>query len=174
MGKQRREALPMEFFREELDVDIMVVYRRLKSVAKLTEEQLKDRNALSAAINEAADNALLAKKIYFIARKERELFKIDYARSMRRLNREAIKRVEAWMKDNKIPSSRKQITKDMVLEEISASEDLREEYLALLRRDQELKAIRDLLLALADEWKDRKGTLQSQAKLLTSQREVVF
>ena len=180
MTKQRRDAgrgevdLPprFRFFRQELEFNVEEVYRRLKDVATLTQEELKDKHRVSAAINVAARNAIDARKLFLVARRERELFRIEKHRSMRRMTREATERITRWMEMHGV--KKKQITNDMVKEQIAADKDLREEYEILVRRELDLKDIRDTMQALADEWKERKSTLQTQAGLLKAQREVVF
>ena len=176
--KQRRkpEAADMpprwRFFRSELDIDVEATYRRLKSVATLSQEEAKDRHAVSMAINSAARNAIDARKLYLVARREREIFKIEMRRSMRRISREATERINRWMKLHDI--RKKQITNAMVEEEIAANDDLREEYKILVQREQDLRNIRDIMQMLADEWSARKSTLQTQARLLAAQKEVIF
>lgn len=175
--KQRRKPEPVtpqrfEFFRQELDVDVEAVYQRLKSVATLTREELKDKHAISMAINTAARNSVDARKLFLMARGERELFKIEKSRSMRRMTREATARISRWMELEGV--KKKLITVAMVEEEIAASDDLRAEYKILVERELELKDIRDVMQTLADEWRERKSTLQTQARLLAAQREVVL
>jgi len=112
-GQARQE--PVEFFRREFDIDIITTYKRLKEIATLPADKLRDRMELSRAINSSAQNAFDANKIFLKARVERELFKIEFARNMRVLNREAMTEIEAWLKANDI--KKKQITKAINLSE---------------------------------------------------------
>ena len=176
MKRRKAEQVDMpprwRFFRSELDVDVEATYKRLKSVATLSREELKDKHAVSMAINSAARNAVDARKLFLVARRERELFKIEKARSMRRLTREATTRITRWMELNGV--KKKVITVAMVEEEISANDDSREEYRILVQRELDLKDIRDIMEVLANEWRERKSTLQTQARLLAAQKEVVL
>jgi len=99
-------------------------------------------------------------------------FRRQKSREMRVLNREAMTEVAAWMKANDI--KKKQITKDMVEQELASNQSLRERYKDLLLKQEELREIRDNCKSLAEQWSDRKGLLQTQAGLLKQEREVVF
>ena len=133
----------------------------------------RDRMRLSAAINGAALNAYRANMIFLKAKRERELFKIPFAKRMRELKREATKNCDAWLKANKL-ASKKQITVDMVNEELASNEALAPRYKALLEEQEDLREIRDNCKSLAEQWADRKSLLQTQARLLSEEKEVVF
>jgi len=174
MGRKKQESkfdLAAKFFRRELDIDIVESYEKLKKFSKLGPEGLRDRFKLSEAIDEAANNAHLANSIYLKAKKEREMFKVEYAKRMHEISRIALARVQIWLEETK---SRKQPTKDMIEEEIAAHEDTRKEREDLVVRLEEIREIRDNLKSLAEQWSDRKGLLQTQARLLTAQKEVVL
>jgi len=160
----------LAYFRKELDIDIVEEYRGLKRIAKLPADKLMDRMALSRALNACAYSARRANLIYLKARAEREMFRIEFDRKMRELTRRATEQVDQWMQENDV--KKKQITKDMVQQEIASDKELRAEYEGLVRRQEELKAIRDDCQVLAKEWADRKWTLRAQAQLLAAEREV--
>jgi hypothetical protein len=171
MAEEPREVV-RKFFRREFDVDVVAEYERLKDIARLDEKDLTDRHKLGRAINEAARNAHRANVVYQKARRERELFRVEWHRRKRELTRTAMARIEAWM--DATGSKRKQITVAMVEEEICAAGDTRKEYESLLREQEELREIRNNLESLRDRWRDRQSALQSQARLLTSERELVL
>lgn len=160
------------FFRREFDIDIRAAYDRLKSVGKLSKQDLRDRFRLSEAINESAENSLLATRIYMKAKKERELFRIEFHRAKRNLTKVATERIERWLKD--MGSRKKQITTAMLDEEICANDDTRQEYDLLVQKQEELREMVANLKTLADEWGSRKSTLQTQAGLLKMQKELVL
>jgi len=163
---------PVEFFCREFDIDIISTYKRLRGIATLPVDKLRDRMELSRMINSSAQNAHDANKIFLKARTEREMFKIEFAKEMRTLNRESVTEIEAWLKANGIKN--KAITKDMVEQELASNQSLRERYKGLLMKQEELREIRDNCKSLAEQWSDRKGLLQTQAGLLKQEREVVF
>jgi len=160
----------LAYFRKELDIDIVEEYRELKGVARVPADKLMDRMELARAVNACGLSARRANLIYLKARAERELFRIEFDRKMRELARKATERVERWMEENEV--KKKQITKDMVQQEIASDPELRREYEYLVRRQEELKAIRDDCQVLAKEWADRKWTLRAQVQLVVSEREV--
>jgi len=171
-GETPRREEVLEFFRKELDIDVVMVYNRLKAIAKLPSDKLMDRLALSREINAAGQNAQAAHRIWLKAKKERELFRIEFNRRKRELTREATKAIGNWMELEEI--SRKQITIAMVEEEMASNPDLRLKYETLMREQEELREIRDNCKSLADRWSKREGTLQTQARLLGQEREVIF
>jgi len=162
----------MQFFRREFNIDIQATYDRLKTVGKLDKKDLRDRMLLSEAINEASECSVLATRIYLKARKERELFRIEFNRRKRDLTKRATQQIEWWMEAHNV--KKKQITKDMVEEEIASNDSMRKELTALVEEQERYREIVGNLKVLAEEWSNRKGTLQTQARLLTSQREVVL
>lgn len=159
----------MNYFRSEMDIDIVKTYKTLKEVGRLPADKLFDRDVLSEAINECHHNSRLANLIYLKAKAEREYFRIEFARDMRELQREATETVDAWLKANK---SRKQATKDMIEQEMASNDELKEQYKYLIQRQEELRGIRDDCKLLATEWAERKWTLRTQVSLITSEREV--
>jgi len=163
---------PAEFFRREFDIDIISTYKRLRGIATLSVDKLRDRMELSRMINSSAQNAHDANKIFLKARAEREMFRIEFSKEMRTLNRESVTEIEAWMKANGVKN--KKITKDMVEQELASNQSLRERYKDLLLKQEDLREIRDNCKSLAEQWSDRKGLLQTQAGLLKQEREVVF
>lgn len=184
MGKvqasQRRKALttkgesePVKFFRREFDIDVVAEFEKLKRIAELPANEYRDRMALSREINSAALHAYRANMIYLKAKREREMFKIDFAREMRELHRKATKNCAAWIKKEKL-ASKKQVTKDMIEQELATDPELRRPYVRLLAHLEDLREIRDNCKSLAEQWSDRKGLLQTQAKLLTQELEHVF
>jgi len=170
--EKKKESSTIKFFRREFDVDIEEVYLRLKDIGALPSEDLKDRHKLNRAINQAGKNAVDAGIIFRKAKKQRELFRIEYHRRMRELTRLAISRVQTWLDSVEIP--KKQITKDMITQEIAAKEDTREEYTSLIRKREELREIRDNLELMAKQWAKRGSELQTQAGLLKAEKHVVL
>jgi len=164
---------PVQFFRRAFAIDVVKEYERLKEIATMPANDYRDRMRLSAAINGAALNAYRANMIFLKAKRERELFKIPFAKRMRELKREATKNCDAWLKANKL-ASKKQITVDMVNEELASNEALAPRYKALLEEQEDLREIRDNCKSLAEQWADRKSLLQTQARLLSEEKEVVF
>lgn len=177
MGKiqasRRRETEHAQFFRKEFDIDIVAEYKRLCGIAELPANEYRDRMSLSREINSAARHAYKANMIYLKAKRERELFKIEFAFEMRDLTRTATTNIADWLKKEKV-SSKKQITKDMIEQELASNKDLAPRYRKLLERLEDLREIRDNCKSLAEQWSDRKGLLQTQAKLLTAERVVSF
>lgn len=164
---------PVQFFRREFSIDVVKEYTRLKEIATMPANDYRDRMKLSAAINGAALNAYRANMIFLKAKRERELFKIQFAARMRELNREATKNCEAWLKANKL-TSKKQITKDMIESELASNEALAPRYKGILEELEDLREIRDNCKSLAEQWADRKSLLQTQARLLSEEKEMVF
>lgn len=163
---------PFSFFRREFDIDIVSTYKRLRNIAALPSNSLRDRMELCKAINFSAQNAYDANKVFLKARTNRELFRVEFAREMRKLNREAVVAIEDWLRTNGIKN--KAITKDMVEQELSSNSNLRDRYETLLQRQEEFREIRDNCKSLAEQWSERKGLLQTQAGLLKQEREIVF
>lgn len=173
MGRKKEPLNPTRvFFRREFDVKVVDEYERLKDVGRLSQEDLRDRFKLSEAINEAGRNAHRANMIAVKAKKEREFFRVEFNRRNREVRRTALARIGSWLEAT--GNKRKQITKDMIDEEVAAHEDTRTEYEELMREQEELREIRDNLRNLADQWSDRKSSLQTQARLLSAQKEVVL
>mgnify|MGYP001188961661 CR=1 FL=1 len=161
-----------KFFRTEFDIDVIKQYTRLKEFATIPIDKLTDRYELAKEINRSARNAYLANVIFLKARKQRELFRIEYDRKLRELTRIALARIESWMDDT--GSKKKQITKEMISQEIAAKEDTREKYQALIKEQEELREIRDALQKFSLLWYERKGSLQTQASLLRQQQVVMM
>lgn len=165
-----KEERTLNYFRKTFDIDVVVEFERLKDVAAVPANQLRNKGALVEAINFAAKNAIAANMIWQKAKKLREAFRVEYNQGMRSISRLALVRVENFL--NEIGSKRKQITKEMISEEICAMADTREPYEELHVRQQELREIVSNTEALAKRWAERESTLQTQARLLTSQRDV--
>jgi len=159
----------LTFFRKELDIDIIAEYRRLKRVGKIPADKLTDRMELIGFLNTAAEEVRATNLIYLKARTVREHFRIDFDRTMRDLNRRATEKVSAWLETS---GTKKQITIDMVKQEIASDPELSQEYTALVSRQEELRTIRDDCALLLKEWADRKWTLRAQADLVKAEREV--
>ena len=83
---------------------------------------------------------------------------------MRKLKRDAMQRISVWMKESGISS--KQMTKDMVIEEVCGDLVSREKYEKLIGDMNSLEEIKLNLESLAKQWNDRKSLLQSQARLI--------
>ena len=160
------------YFRKKFDIDIIRSYEKLKSIGAMSADQINDRVALMKAINKSGKNAFLANLLFLKARREREIFRIEFDKTMRDLNRKAIAMIGVWMENS--TNIRKQITVDMVKQEISGSAELREQYKTILIKQEELREIRDAMESLAKQWADRKSSLQSQARLLDSKKEVIL
>lgn len=160
------------FFRKEQDIDIIEEFRALKSIGEIPADKILDRMELAREINASASRARRANLIYLKARRERELFRIDHASTMKDLTSKAIQNIERWLKDNEV--TKKQITKDMIEQEIASDSVLSEAYRNLIEMEEEIKSIQDDCKLLADEWAERKRTLQTQARLITAEREVVL
>jgi len=171
-GPSRFNDDVIRFFRKEMDIDIIEEFKLLKAVGELPADQLMDRMALAKEINSAAGRSRRAHLIFLKARRERELFRISHSRKMESLTSRAIKKVEEWLKDNEV--TKKQITKDMIDQKICSDDELSKEYTELIDQEEELKAIQDDCQTLAMEWSERKRTLQTQARLITAEKEAVF
>jgi len=171
-GSSRMSDEQYHFFRVEQDIDIVAEFRSLKSIGEIPADKIMDRMELTREINASAGRARRANLIYLKARRERELFRIDYARTMKSLTSRAIQGIEKWLKDNEV--TKKQITKDMIEQEIASDPELSSEYTKLIEREEEIKSIQDDCKLMADEWSERKRTLQTQARLITAEREVVL
>jgi hypothetical protein len=76
------------------------------------------------------------------------------------------------MKDREI--KKKQITKEMLDQEINSDPELSKEYLIWVEKQEELRMIRDDCEVLAREWSSRKNTLQTQARLISNEKELIF
>jgi len=106
------------------------------------------------------------------ARREAEMFELDYLRETREFTRLAMARITTWMESAKLV--RKQITASMIQEEIVAAPDTGVRYRELMEQRQELHDIRDAMQQFANLWGDRRSSLQTQASLAKSKREVVL
>ena len=159
----------LAFFRKELDINIVSEYQRLKSVGQVPADKLMDRVSLTREINRAAENSRQANKIFLKAKAEREYFRIEFDRRVRSLNREAQEILEEWKKENKYS---KQITQEMVRQELASNVELEPKYRALIERQEELRSIKADCQLLAEEWAERKWTLRTQATLVAAEREV--
>jgi hypothetical protein len=162
----------VESFRRELNVDVAGEYERLKEMAKIPAEKLTDSYFISVQINNASKNAHIAFLMFLKARREAELFEIEYMREMRELTRLSMARITSWMEGAKL--ARKQITQAMIQEEIAAGMDTRERYSVLSERRQELHDIRDAMQNFSQMWADRRSSLQTQAQLAKSKKEVLL
>jgi len=160
----------LKFFRKELDIDIIAEYTALKDVAKIPADKLLDRMELMRAINSCSKNARAANKVFLKARAAREFYRIDFDRSLRDLTRRATENVDRWMADNDV--KKKQITKDMVQQELSSDPKLSKEYTLLIEKREEMRSIKSDCEVLATEWSNRQWTLRAQAKLVAAEREV--
>jgi hypothetical protein len=174
MGRieQGTDKAVRNYFRREFDIDIKLEYERLKDVGRIPTDKLKDRHALVIALNECGRNAVRARIIASQARRMRELFNIRYHREMREINRAATRQIQEWMDDKGI--KKKQITNGMILEEIASTPMYAKRYAALLAEREELKSIREVLKEFAQQWSERKGTIQSQLGALRMEKEVIL
>ena len=170
-GYRFKEA-ELNFFRKEFEIDIVEEYKKLKHIGELPADKILDRMALTREINSAAGNARRANLIFLKAKRERELFRIEFSRTVRKLHRQAMQNVDAWMKDREI--KKKQITKEMLDQEINSDPELSKEYLVWVEKQEELRMIRDDCEVLAREWSSRKNTLQTQARLISNEKELIF
>lgn len=159
----------LTFFRKELDIDILAEYRRLKHIGKIPADKLTDRMELIRLLNTAAEEVKSVNLVYLKARSARELFRIEFDRAMRDLNRRATEKVASWVETS---GAKKQITIDMVKQEIASDPELSQEYTILVSKQEELRNIRDDCALLLKEWSDRKWTLRAQADLVKAEREV--
>lgn len=160
------------FFRKEMGVDVVAEFKRLKGIGRVPADQLKDRNVLISELNGVADCAFTAYLIFLRARREVELFQIDFDKGLQHLHRTATERVSNWLEAK--GGVKKQITKDMVDQQIAADEDLRIQYRELVEGMEERKGIRDACLRMAEEWSARRYTLNAQANLVSAERELVM
>lgn len=161
-----------DYFRAEFDIDIVRTYERLKSIGKISADKINDRVELMRAINTAGKSAFAANILFLKARREKEMFQIEYNSKLRELTRLAIARISAWLESS--TNVRKQITNDMVEQEICSAPSTKKEYRQLLAKREELREICDAMESLAKQWSDRKSALQSQARLLESKKEVIL
>lgn len=162
----------VQFFRRELNVDVAGEYERLKDVARIPVEKLTDPYFISSHINNASKNAHVAFLMFLKARREADMFELEYLREMREFTRLAMARITTWMEGAKLV--RKQITSSMIQEEIVAAPDTGVRYRELMEKRQELHDIRDAMQQFANLWGDRRSSLQTQAQLARTKREVVL
>jgi len=174
MGRteQGTDKAVRNYFRREFDIDIKKEYERLKSVGRIPTDKLKDRHEFVKALNDCGRNAVHARIIASQARRMRELFMIRWHREMREINRAATRQIQEWMDEKGI--KKKQITKDMISEEIASTPIYAKQYAALLAEKEELSSIREVLKEFANQWSERKGTIQSQLSALKLEKEVIL
>lgn len=153
----------VQYFRRQLNVDVAGEYERLKEVSRVPVEKITSAYFLSTHINSVSKNAHSAFLMYLKARRESELYEIEYKREMRELTRLAMARITAWMKHAELV--RKQITESMIVEEIAAGADTRERYEELITKRIELRDIADAMKSFSQLWADRRSSLQTQATL---------
>lgn len=161
----------LAFFRVELDIDVVREYRRLADIGRLPVNVYRDRVALMGAVNEAAHNAHVANRIAIKARRERAVFMVEYHSQLRALKKRALAGCAAWIQ---ALGAKKQVTEGMIVEEMCHQKDLRAEYEPLERKREEWDGVVADCESLAKQWSDRKGLLQTQARLLQAQREVIL
>jgi len=171
-GEDKTSKRIKAYFKKEMSVDVVEVYEKLKEISTIPTNKLRDRDVLMKHINEASLNSHRANMIYLRARALRELHKATYAKEMRELNRQATIQIQEWMELEDV--KKKQITVNMVFEEICSNPGLRKKYDKIQNDQEELRAIRDVCKSLSMEWGSRKGLLQTQARLVTEQREIVM
>lgn len=162
----------VEYFQRELDIDVATEYEKLKDLSKIPVEKLTDPYYISVHINNASKNALTAFLMYMKAKRRFEMFEIDFLKGMRDLTRIAISRLAIWIETAEI--GRKQITQEMIKEEIAAGRDTGETYRLLVEKRQDLISIRDAMQQFSKLWNDRISALQTQASLAKTKREVVL
>ena len=167
--EESKEKSNRAFFRKEFAIDIQKEYKLLKEVGRVPANKLTDRVALLEAINASGENATKAQMIFGKARKERELFRITKDAKMRHLKMLATARVKSWLESSGI---KKQITIDMVIEEICSHGDTRKDYEEIITEELELKEIKDNCEALQKAWFSRMIQLTSQGKMQSAKREV--
>lgn len=160
----------VSFFRHEHQIDVVTEFNRLKHVGQIPANQITDRLTLLKELNACHQNSRRANLIFLVARREREVFRIEYSRIMRDLNRKAMSLLGEWMAQNDI--TKKQITKDMVEQEIASDPELQKTYRALVNKEQDLISIKEDCELLAHEWSQRQWTLRAQAQILSSEKEV--
>lgn len=154
------------YFRKELDVDVIKVFEKLKNIAEVPADEINDRMTLARHINSASKNAWRANLLALKATTERELFRLEMDAALRKLTIEATEVLKKEMERKEI--TKKQITVAMVDQELATRED----YQVLKKKEQEIREMRDACQSLAQQWSDRKGLLQTQARLITNEREV--
>lgn len=160
-----------EFFSKESKIDIIKVYQQLKCVAEIPVDKLMDRYTLMKAINSATRDSMLANKIWLIAKREKELYQIEYLKKLGVLTKKATEKIQLWMDLEGI--KKKQITKDLIEQEL-CSGVLEDDYRELIERREDIKLIANDCERLATEWSDRKWTLRTQAQLLSAEKEFVL
>jgi hypothetical protein len=167
--KKKRVVEEREFFRRELDVDVVKEYERLKEIGRVPLNQLRDRERLLRELNDAQDNARKADTLRLKARRAYERHMVEHNREMAVLKRKAVVRINAWKKKFGIS---KQITEGMVVEKICEKEDTRKPYEELVERELEMRDMHDACKRLSELWDGRRFALNSQANLLRSVIEV--
>lgn len=161
----------VSFFVNEFDFDVMETYERLKNIARVPVDKMRDKHVLSRYINTAARDAVDANVIARHAAEQRNLQKIDEMVLMKRLKNIAMKRIRDQLEADGI--TKKQITKDMIEEEIASGSDTGKLYRNMVEKREELRKIRDILNEFAKQWNQRVSSLQSQLKALND-REINF
>lgn len=154
------------YFRKVLDIDVIKVFEMVKGFAEVPADKIRDRMTLNQMINEATKNAWRANLVALKARTERELFRMEKDAAMIKLNMEASEILTKEQEERGI--KKKQITVDMVKQQMSGMEDYRD----LIRREQDVREMKDACQSLATQWSERKGLLQTQARLVTSELEL--
>lgn len=164
-SNNRSEETVRSFFRKVFDIDMMKAYSDLKDVGRVPVDRLRDKQSLAECINSAPVQAMNAIILYLKAKKMREQYEVECLKTMRHLKRVAMMKLELHMKE--FGYSRKQITKDMIEEEIAACPETSSEFLDMKERLFDLRGVEGLLEALARRWAGREISLQTQAKLIT-------
>lgn len=158
------DGMSTKYFRRFYDVNITEIHQELKDFSTININDIKNRDVLIDKINQVAINTYKAGIICSKIRKERELFRIKFNIKMNELTKAAISRIQNWFESTE--NMRKQITKDMVMNEICSHKIDGDEYKKLIIEQEELKEIRDNLELMRDIWKNRQSALQTQAGLI--------
>lgn len=146
---------------------IEIIYDTVKKHLSLGKENNMSFEHLVEAIDRISDDFLEASDLFLIAENEYERFKLYMKEEMSRLNGEAQTELEKKKKDKKITS---QITKE--LKEDWIIENKKEEYGELMRTQRQLSLIRDRMENLKEATRQRMSSLQSQARVAETRRQV--
>lgn len=152
------------FFSQELEErDLVLEYKELKELGKLPANCLFDQTALSDAMNEAASNVHRARMLHIKARRLADVALRDVKKTVAEVRKKAIKRASDWVHEY---GARKQLSDQMVEDEIFRDETLVKTYNEALDRQHEVESLVDASKSLADAWKLRAELLQTQAYMI--------
>lgn len=151
------------YFTRQADVDAAREYETLKKHMALGDKGSRDPEAVRRALDGAAYDVHMARRIAIRARREYEWFRdTEYLRELGELKRAA----ELSLNNAKIEGDlRKQITKDAVMEFVARNSELRPKYEELHKKLLDLEMVAEDLAAHADAFTGRHADLRRIADM---------